>query len=233
MPLVDTRPPPSPLNVRPLPTLVAACGAALAFVVSLAVVARLTADGVVMPARPVPATPGEAPPADSAPAPGSARDAASTSPGESDAGLELVTVAVDAGVLPDAGPADVPLPPFSPGDVVGAAVVVIEACAADALRWDPSLGGPFVIEVDLGPLFVVDADDAAVLLSTPGLTSPVLASCLRRRASAVALPALGDLASALSVRARASLGADGRVTWSDAVVTTSQAANVKPPPMQE
>jgi hypothetical protein len=132
----------------------------------------------------------------------------------------------DDGVA-DGGPADVPGPPFSPAAVVDAAVVVVQACAIDALRWDPSLGGVFGLQVDLGPLFVAPDGAAAPRIATPGLLSPVLSNCLARRSGDVQLPPLGDVSEPLAVHARAVLDAGGRITWSDAVVTTSRSGDMK------
>jgi hypothetical protein len=133
----------------------------------------------------------------------------------------------------DAGPIMVPGPPFPPAAVIGAAVVVVEACAGDALRWDPSLGGPFVLEVDLGPLFADDDGAAPPRVSTPGLLSPVLSSCLQRRAGDIVLPPLGDVEVPLSVHARATLGAGGSIAWSDAIVTLSKAERMNRGPPSE
>jgi hypothetical protein len=134
--------------------------------------------------------------------------------------VDLVEVTVP---LPEkVGPAFVAQPPFAPADLMSAAVVVVQACIADALRWDPSLGGPFVLHVDLAPLFSsADEPSTGPLLTTPGLLSPVLSSCLSRRAVDVSLPRLGDIEVPLAVVARATLGADGVVAWSDARITTS------------
>ncbi|MBM4282957.1 MAG: hypothetical protein FJ137_20125 [Deltaproteobacteria bacterium] len=140
----------------------------------------------------------------------------------------LVTVSPDVGPGVDAGPASASGPPFSPTAVVSAAVVVVQACVADALRWDPSLGGPFAVVVDLGPLFAAEDGAAPPRLETPGLLSPVLANCLLRRAADVQLPPLGDVEVPLAVRARATLGADGTIAWSDALVTTAAPPRVNP-----
>lgn len=234
MPLVDNRPPPSPLNIHPLRTAIAVTTAAVVFVVGVAVVARVTADAQTRSPRDVlgltvedagsvadggvngggnAAGPG-------VPEPDRAADAA-------DAGMAVVTVSPDAGVGLDAGLPDVPGPPFSPSDVVTAAVVVVQACAGDALRWDPSLGGPFSLQVDLGPLFVAADGAAPPRILTPGLTSPVLSNCLARRSGDIQLPFLGDVEVPLAVHARAALDAGGRITWSDAFVTTSQVKEMK------
>jgi hypothetical protein len=166
--------PPSPLRVRPLPVIFASVVAVAVFVVVLAVVARLTADGVVMPR----------------PDAGPEADAGVLEGGDIDAGVvELVTVepGPDAGPEPDGGPPTVEPPPYDPAVVAAAAVVVVESCVKDALRWDPSLGGAFTLRVILPvtPLTTSereleepgDADDDGPppVLQTPGLGLPAAA----------------------------------------------------------
>ena len=218
MPLIEEKRRPSPLLVRPIVTAVASVVAAAVFLIVVVVVARATADGVVMPPRDA----------------GFVVDAGVVDAGVLDAGVvdagpefvdagALVTVSLDAGVdVSDGGPASVDGPPFDAGAVVSAAAVVVERCAGDALRWDPSLGGPFSLVVDLpvgaAPAIVVD-----------GLVSPVLTACLERRAVDVAWPEAlraSTLAVPLAVRARAILDGSGRVNWSDAAVTAA-VENVK------
>lgn len=213
--------PPSPLRVRPLPVGLASVGAVAVFVVVLAVVARLTADGVVMP-RP-----------DAGPEP----DAGVLDGGGVDVGVvELVTVepGPDAGPEPDGGPPTVEPPPYDPAVVAAAAVVIVEGCVKDALRWDPSLGGAFTLRVLLPvtPLTTSereleepgDADDDGPppLLQTPGLVSPVLEACLQRRAIDMArAPGTRDLTAPQAVVARAVLHAGGTVDIADAVVVAA------------
>jgi hypothetical protein len=243
MPLVDKRPPPSPLNIHPLRTTLAVLGSSLVFVVGVALVARLTADGQTRSPREVLGT--TTPSVDVTDAGSATTTSRTSSPAvadgrprnddgdagtehiERDAGVTIVGVSPDAGVQNDAGPPDVAGPPFSASAVVEAAVVVVQACVGDALRWDPSLGGPFALQIDLGPLFVAADGAAPPLVTTPGLTSPVLANCLARRSGDVQLPSLGDVEVPLAVHARAALDAAGRITWSDAVVTTSTSAGMK------
>lgn len=205
MPLIEEkRRAVSPLAVRPLVTAAAAVVASVVFVVVIAVVARATADGVVMPDH-------DAGFADAGPV---VVDAGFPDAGFPDAGMPY-TVSLDAGVV-DSGPATVDGPPFDAKDVVAAAVVVVDACAAEALRWDPSLGGSFTLVVDL-PV------GAPIAVLTEGLNSPVLSSCLGRRTGDIAWPEAvrsSTVAVPLSARARASLDASGHVTWSDAVVTS-------------
>jgi hypothetical protein len=212
--------PPSPLRVRPLPVGLASVGAVAVFVVVLAIVARQTADGVVMP-RP-----------DAGPEPD-----AGLLDGGVDAGVvELVTVepGPDAGPEPDGGPPTVEPPPYDPAVVAAAAVVIVEGCVKDALRWDPSLGGAFTLRVLLPvtPLTTSereleepgDADDDGPppLLQTPGLVSPVLEACLQRRAIDMArAPGTRDLTAPQAVVARAVLHAGGTVDIADAVVVAA------------
>lgn len=213
--------PPSPLRVRPLAVLLATGAAIPIFVVVIALVARGTADGVMMP-RP-----------DAGPEPLIGSDA-----GVVDAGVELVTVepGPDAGPEPDAGPPGVELPPYDPAVVAAAAVVVVESCVQDALRWDPSLGGAFTLRVILPvtPLTTSereleepgDADDDGPppVLQTPGLVSPVLDACLLRRAIDMArAPGTKDLTAPQAVVARAVLHANGTIAIADAVVVAAPA----------
>lgn len=205
MSLIEEKRPPSPTTLRPLQTGAAAFVASAIFVVVIAVVARATADGVVMPDR-------DAGFVDVVDA-GVVVDAG-TEDAVVDAGA-LVTVSLDAGVEVFA-PATVDGPPFDAREVIGAAAVVVEGCAGEALRWDPSLGGPFSLVVDL-PV------GAPVAIVVEGLTSPVLSSCLSRRVVDVAWPEAvraSTLAVPLRVHARAKLAGSGEVTWSDAAVTS-------------
>ncbi len=216
--------PPSPLRVRPLAVTLASVVAVAVFVVVIAIVARLTADGVVMP-RP-----------DAGPDTVVSSDAGVDVDGGTlvDAGVvDVVTVepGPDAGPEPDAGPPDVEGPPYDPAVVAAAAVVVVERCVQDALRWDPSLGGAFTLRVLLPvtPLTTSereleepgDADDEgpAPVLQTPGLVSPVLEACLQRRAADMArAPGTKDLTAPQAVVARAVLQATGTIAVADAVV---------------
>jgi hypothetical protein len=241
MPLVDTRPPPSPLNVRPVFTALASLAAVAVFIVGLAVSAWLTADDSTLyvprhrpPAGGTLGSTGDVG-ADGGPTSGDAAGGdASGSGGTGGTGGDGGTSAPNDVVVTverppttddvDAGPALVSAPPFAPPAVIAAAVVLVEACAADALRWDPSLGGPFALIVDLEPLFSARDGAAPPRVTTPGLVSPVLAGCLARRAADVALPPLGDIEVPLAVQARALLDAGGRIAWSDVVVTTSPTA---------
>jgi hypothetical protein len=197
-------------RLRIIPTFIASVVSSAAFVVVLAVVARNTADGVT--------------------APGAFRDAgfddvATTGvvaggadagdAGVADAGppVEYVTVDVgpDAGPEADAGPADVAGPPYDPATVIAAAVDVTAVCAAEALRWDPSLGGPFTLSVSL-PSATKDVVEVFAL----GLRSPVLERCLQRRGPLLSLPggARHNLVPQ-RVQARAHLGAAATVDVSD------------------
>ncbi len=210
--------PPSPLRVRPLQVTLASIAAIAVFVVVVAIVARSTADDVMMPrADAGPAAPREA---------GSRPDA-----GDGDADV-LVTVepGPDAGPEPDAGPPEVEPPPYDPAIVAAAAVVVVERCVQDALRWDPSLGGAFTLRVVLpiSPLTTSerepeeqggDDDGPPPILQTSGLVSPVLDACLARHAGDMArAPGTKDLGAPQAVVARAVLHADSTIAVADAVI---------------
>ena len=208
MALIEPQRRPSPTKIRPLPVLAATIVTGALFILVISVVARLTADGSSMaalhPEGVVVVVVVDAGVPDAAPP---------------DAGMEaLVTVSIDAGPTQPARAPTVDGPPFSASEVAAAAVVVVEACAVEALRWDPSLGGPFSLFVNLPvgapPAIVVD-----------DLSSPVLTSCLARRTAELALPPSfhgAALVVALGVSARATLDAAGRVTWSDAVVVSGR-----------
>lgn len=220
MALIENKRPASPLNARLLPTFAAAFSGSVVFIFAIAFVARCTADGVVMPPR--------------APV-----DAANN--GGVDAGVDVSDagffddagneIGVDAGVLVtvtfdgrDAGVLEMTVsgPPFDAKEVVVIAASVVETCAREALRWDPSLGGPFTLGVELPigspPEVVVD-----------GLVSPVLSSCLTRRGAELVFPAaVSNVDAALAVRARANLDGAGVVTWSDAAITGPRGGQSKP-----
>jgi hypothetical protein len=216
--------PPSPLRVRPLQVTLASIAAIAVFVVVIALVARSTADDMMIPR------------ADAGPA--APRDAGSWPDGDQhvdggDAGDDvLVTVdpGPDAGPEPDAGPPDVEPPPYDPAVVAAAAVVVVERCVQDALRWDPSLGGAFTLRVILPvtPLTTserepeeqsVDEDGPPPILQTPGLVSPVLDACLARHAGDMArAPGTKDLGAPQAVVARAVLHANSTIAVADAVI---------------
>ncbi len=209
MALIEAPRAPSPLKIRPLPTLAACVLASGLFVVIVAVLARATADAQTLPVRGF---------EDAGVVIGAVVDAGTALPEVVDAGV-VSTVSLDAGVdpLPGAAPT-VDGPPFSASEVAAAAVVIVERCAVEALRWDPSLGGPFSLVVDLPvgapPLIIVD-----------GLTSPVLSACVARRAVELGLPPDFQAAAldvALAVVARASLDGSGHVTWSDAAVVSGR-----------
>ncbi|MDP2340233.1 MAG: hypothetical protein Q8O67_04685 [Deltaproteobacteria bacterium] len=214
MALVERAQTPSPFKMRPLPTLLASLVTSALFIVGVALIAHATADGTVMHRPWI-----EGDPPDAGFAVVVVVDAGP--PEEPDAGV-MITVSIDAGVdLSPALPPTVDGPPFSASEVAAAAVVVVERCAVEALRWDPSLGGPFSLFVDLPvgtpPAIVVE-----------GLTSPVLSSCVERRTPEMSLPPAFQAAALevpLGVTARATLDATGRVTWSDAVVVSGRRAH--------
>ena len=228
--------PPSPLRVRPLQVTLASIAAITVFVVAIAIVARSTADGVVMPR----ADAGPAAPRDA----GSGPDANQHVDGGDSGADVLVTVdpGPDAGPEPDAGPPDVEPPPYDPAVVAAAAVVVVERCVQDALRWDPSLGGAFTLRVILPvpPLTTSerepeaqggDDDGPPPILQTQGLVSPVLDACLARRASDMTrAPGTMDIGAPQAVVARAVLHADASVTVADAVIVAVPAAPPTHPP---
>jgi len=213
---VPIAPPPT---VRVLPTMLAALVASLLFVVGLSVVARLTAEGAVMP-----------------PPPALLDDVDAGTPADGDGAGAVVVDGVDAGVVdevvdagvlvtveggPDAGPEPltpptVDGPPYDVRAVAAAAAALVADCSKDALRWDPSLGGPFTLRVTLPAADVVDQSPVIVV---DGLRSPVLQGCLQRRQRTLDLPAgaTGLLVSQV-VTARAALGTDGSVSVSDETV---------------
>lgn len=217
MALVDKARAPGPIRVRLLPTLFASSGAVVVFVFVLAFVARATADGVTMPPRedPVVVDAGSVAVIDA----GAIVDAGNVDAGDIDAGSvdagsevvdagELYTVSQDAGPDVDGGPAEVEGPPYEPADVAARAVVLVEACAKDALRWDPSLGGTFLLRVTLPeagtkqvPVIVAD-----------GLRSPVLSACVKRKQGSVLWPSNAiTLPVRQQVVASATLTTDGRI----------------------
>jgi hypothetical protein len=205
MPLIEERRAPSPLGVRPLPTALASLAAALLFVLVTGLVARCTRDS---------AGPVRAPVVDAGFVDAGFVDAGFVDAGFVDAGMPYGPT-VDGGVYAD--PSVAP-PPYDPRTVAKEAAAVVERCAADALRWDPSLGGAFTLRVDL-------LVGAAPRVTPVGLDSPVLLSCIER-ASPDFVIAVGsgvgevgvDVGVDLVVSARARLDADGRVAWSDAAI---------------
>lgn len=230
--------PPSPFRVRPLPVTLGSIVAIAGFVVVLAVVARLTADGAVIVRSD----------ADG----GVALDATDGGPGEGggdggvldggppDAGV-VVTVEPgdDAGPEPDAGPPWAEPPPYDPAVVAAAAVVVVERCAQDALRWDPSLGGPFTLRIELSAathdVAIFDEGEhigPAPRLQAIGLPSPILEACLLRQGPSMArAPGTLELGTSQAVVARGVLRTDGSVEIADpAIVSTPRPADDRRPP---
>lgn len=208
MALLEPQRAPTPLKIRPLHTLGACLLSSALFVIGVAVTARLTADGSLAPPHP-----DTAPTANLVDAGGD--PLVDSEP--SDAGV-MVGVSNDAGGPELTGPPTVAGPPFDANDVATAAVVIVEVCAVEALRWDPSLGGPFSLFINL-PV------GAPPTIEVTDLTSPVLASCLHRRSVGMTLPSslhAQALEMPLGVAARASLDAAGIVTWSDAVVVSGR-----------
>ena len=199
-------------RVRVLPTVLASIVATAIFIVVLSVVARVTADSAVVVVRAVDAG------IDLVDAGFDASDvdAGGVDAGDVDAGFvdagppaELVTVSIDAGPDVDGGPADVEGPPYDVDDVIAVGRVLVEACARDGLRWDPSLGGAFTLRVTLpeaGPT------STSAVVEADGLRSPVLSSCLKRRTPTLTWPpGATDLLVPQQVVAAASLSSDGRV----------------------
>lgn len=216
MAMMSSVPIAAPPTVRVIPTTVAALVASMVFMVALSVTARLTAEGAVVP---------PSPPADDEGTAAENVDGVDGGVGAVDAGdAGDADVVMDAGVLvtveggPDAGPEallppTVDGPPYDVRAVAAAAAALVEDCAKDALRWDPSLGGPFTLRVTLPAADVVDQSPIIVV---DGLRSPVLQGCLQRRQRGLSLPigATGLLVSQI-VTARAALGTDGTVSVSD------------------
>jgi len=206
-PRADTGP-----KIRLLPTLLASLASVVVFVVVVAVVARATADGAAMPVREIV----DAGFVDAGFVDAGFVDAGFVVDGGSDVGDAgfvdagaLVTVSIDAGPLVDGGPAEVEGPPYDVAGVATVAAVLVEVCAKDGLRWDPSLGGPFLLRVTLPE---AGAATTSAVIEADGLRSPVLASCLKRRSPLVVLPpGAVDLLVPQQVVARASLATDGRI----------------------
>ncbi len=200
--------------LRIIPTTVASVVASAVFVIVIAVVARNTADGVPAPMtyRDAGDVVGDDAVIDDA---GVGDDAGVMA----DAGFVTVDEGPDAGPEPDAGPPFVDGPPYDPALVITAAVEVAAVCAAEAMRWDPSLGGPFTLSVTL-PSAVRDVVDVDAI----GLRSPVLERCLERRGPHIALPggARHNLVPQ-RVEARASLGTGAAIEVSDVNIVSADA----------
>ena len=209
-------------RVRVLPTVLASIVATAIFIVVLSVVARVTADSAVVVVRAVDAgidlvdagfdaSDVDAGGVDAGDVGAGFVDAGFVDAGFVDAGppAELVTVSIDAGPDVDGGPADVEGPPYDVDDVIAVGRVLVEACARDGLRWDPSLGGAFTLRVTLpeaGPT------STSAVVEADGLRSPVLSSCLKRRTPTLTWPpGATDLLVPQQVVAAASLSSDGRV----------------------
>ncbi len=234
MALVDPPKVKGPPLFRVVPTLLASVAAVALSVVVIAVVARATADGAVVPMHNdddgVVVDAGAVLDAGDAGVVAAsvdggvvdAVDAGVVHAGVVDAGLvdagppiELVTVSPDAGPVVDGGPATVEGPPYESAAVAAAALVLVEACAVDARRWDPSLGGAFTLRVTLPALpeeLGAGSTSTPLLVAADGLRSPVLEACIARRLSEVVLPpGASDLLQRQQVEARASLSTSGRV----------------------
>ena len=199
---VPIAPPP---QVRLIPTLLASLLAIALFVVGLSVAARLTADDADMTGL----------------GPDDAADDAADDAGVVDAGVVDAGVVVTVDVGPDAGPEPqepptVEGPPYDVHAVAVVAAALVQDCARDALRWDPSLGGPFTLKVTLP---AADSEDQRPIVQADGLRSPVLQGCLERRQGGLALPgaATGVLVRQM-VTARAALLSDGTIGVSDEAV---------------
>lgn len=236
MALVDPPKVKGPPLFRVVPTLLASLAAVAVFIVVIAVVARATADNAVVPQPDdagvvgadvgVQLDGGVVADADGV-VDGGVVDAGVVNTGVVDAGVvdagvtdagpavELVTVSADAGPVVDGGPATVEGPPYEPAAVAAAALVLVEACAVDGRRWDPSLGGAFTLRVTLPALPEhVDGSTSSTPLQVvaDGLRSPVLEACIARRLGEVVLPpGASDLLQRQQVEARASLSTSGRV----------------------
>ncbi len=249
MALVDPPKVKSPPLFRVVPTLLASFAAVVLCVVVIAVVARATADDATVPtstAAGVVVVADAGPLLDAGVLDAGVLDAGVVEAGVVDAGaiavvddagvagvagvadagppIELVTVSADAGPVVDGGPATVEGPPYEPAAVAAAALVLVEACAVDARRWDPSLGGAFTLRVTLPAL---PEELSAGSTSTPlqvvadGLRSPVLEACIARRLAEVRLPpGASDLLQRQQVEARASLSTSGCVDVSSVSVVS-------------
>lgn len=241
MALVDPPKVKRPPLVRVVPTLLASIAAVVVFVVVITIVARVTADA---------ASPGAADAGvagellvdgallvdggvvdagvrdDAGVLDAGVLDAGVLDAGVLDAGpaVELVTVSADAGPVVDGGPPTVEGPPYEPAAVAAAALVLVEACAVDGRRWDPSLGGAFTLRVTLPALPEVGAAATPLVIVADGLRSPVLEACMRRRLGEVVLPpGASDLLQQQQVVAQASLSTAGRVAVSAVSIEATSA----------
>ena len=213
---VPIAPPP---QVRLIPTLLASLLAIALFVVGLSVAARLTADDADMTGLGADDAADDA--ADNAADNAADVVAADDAAGVVDAGVVDAGVVVTVDVGPDAGPEPqepptVEGPPYDAHAVAVVAAALVQDCARDALRWDPSLGGPFTLKVTLP---AADSEDQRPIVQADGLRSPVLQGCLERRQGSLALPgaATGMLVRQM-VTARAALLSDGTINVSDEAV---------------
>ncbi len=226
MALVDPPKVKRPPLVRVVPTLLASIAAVVVFVVVITIVARVTADAT-SPGAADAGVAGELLVDGGVVDAGVRDDAGVLDAGVLDAGVldagvldagpavELVTVSADAGPVVDGGPPTVEGPPYEPAAVAAAALVLVEACAVDGRRWDPSLGGAFTLRVTLPALPEVGAAATPLVIVADGLRSPVLEACMRRRLGEVVLPpGASDLLQQQQVVAQASLSTAGRVAVS-------------------
>jgi hypothetical protein len=232
-------------QARPL-VVSAATGLAVAcFVGLVAVVARLTADDTAIR--------GPRPTAEAAPTATDPTDAGvvvavmvGVEEGP-DAGPEPVADDtanhdIDAGQRPGAQPTTAEPAPYDPAAVAAAAVVIVERCAREALRWDPSLGGPFMLRVRLAttaphvdarvdsgvdPGVHAHVDSSGVTIDALGLTSPVLQACLKRQATRMEQVAgTAHLVTPQAVVARAVLSTEGTIACADAGIVALQEDNL-------
>lgn len=160
-------------------TLAGSAFAVIAVVVVVAVTARATRDLAVG----VPRSPGDDAVLARRVAPDDAGHGRFSSPamagddGASRSG-EPELIAPTVGLEPDAGPPAVPGPPVDIEAARVAMVPVLERCLQEALRFDPSLGGPADVVVDVHP--------GAVVARLHNAPSPVLGACVEERGRALA-----------------------------------------------
>lgn len=157
---------------------VAGLVAAACFVVGLALAAWFTRDGSgpVRPPRPASALGPDAGGAETGSAVvaainTAALDAGSADSRSADAGIEAPLVTAEP--EPDAGPVGASAPPIEVSALAAVAQPILQACLAEALRFDPSFGGRMTLRAELrGRTLEVVA---------PAGASPVFTRCLAQK----------------------------------------------------
>lgn len=149
---------------------VAGLVAAACFVVGLALAAWFTRDGSGPVRPPRPASPLGPDAGMAAPLVASA-DAGSADTRSGDAGIDAARVTAEP--EPDAGPVGASAPPIEVSALAAMAQPILQACLAEALRFDPSFGGRMTLRAELrGRTLEVVA---------PAGASPVFTRCLAQK----------------------------------------------------